>query len=208
MEKPPSLRERQAQFTRQEILTAARRLFAERGYSRTTMRDIADAAGVSAQTVYDSIGSKQSLVAHLNDLIDTEADIATIATTAARSGDPMLVAGLPAKITRSILEHCGDIIHALVTGAAAEPELAVVLAEGHRRHIEGARTVVGLLRDLHALATSVTPEAAIDTLSAISDIQFALLLLDSYGWTLDRIETWIAATSQALVLSPTRPSAP
>ena len=201
-EKPPSLRERQAQLTRDEILRAARRLFAERGYTRTSVRDIAEAAAVSAQTVYDSIGSKQALVARLNDLIDAEAGIAAIASAAARSGDPGQVAAMSAKITRSILEHCGDIIHALVTGAAAEPDLAVALAEGHRRHVEGARMVVGLLRQMDALGDSVDAEAAVGTLAAISDTQFALLLRDSYGWSLDRIESWIAVTSQALLLRP------
>ena len=199
-EKPPTLRERQAQLTRDEILKAARRLFAERGYTRTSVRDIAEAAAVSAQTVYDSIGSKQALVARLNDLIDAEAGIAAIAGAAARSGDPRQVAAMSAKITRSILEHCGDIVHALVTGAAAEPELATALAEGHRRHVEGAGVVVGLLRQMNALGDSVETDAAVETLAAISDTQFALLLRDSYGWSLDRIETWIAVTSQALLL--------
>ncbi|HEX2786072.1 MAG TPA: helix-turn-helix domain-containing protein [Ilumatobacteraceae bacterium] len=201
-EKRPSLRERQAQLTKDEILKAARRLFAERGYTRTSVRDIAEAAGVSAQTVYDSIGSKQALVARLNDLIDAEAGIAAIAGAAARSGDPVQVAALSAKITRSILEHCGDIVHALVTGAAAEPDLATAITEGHRRHVEGASTVVGLLRQMDALDDSVDAETAVETLAAISDTQFALLLRDSYGWSLDRIESWIAATSQALLLRP------
>jgi AcrR family transcriptional regulator len=120
-EEAPSLRERRAQLTRDEILGAARRLFAERGYARTSVRDIAKAAGVSAQTVYDSVGSKQALVSSLNDLIDAEAGIAAIARAAAESADPGEVAATNARITRSILEHCGDIIHALVTGAAAEP---------------------------------------------------------------------------------------
>ena len=201
-EKPPTLRERQAQLTRDEILKAARRLFAERGYTRTSVRDIAEAAAVSAQTVYDSIGSKQALVARLNDLIDAEAGIAAIAGAAARSGDPGQMAAMSAKITRSILEHCGDIIHALVTGAAAEPELATALAEGHRRHVEGAGLVVGALRQMGALDDSVDADAAVETLAAISDTQFALLLRDSYGWSLDRIESWIADTSQALLLRP------
>lgn len=201
-EKPPSLRERQAQLTREEILKAARRLFAERGYARTSVRDIAEAAGVSAQTVYDSIGSKQALVARLNDLIDAEAGIGPNYEAAARSSDPMQVVALSSVITRSILEHCGDIIHALVTGAASEPDLQVVLEEGRRRHVEGARVVVGLLQGLHALDETVDPDAAIDTLSAISDIQLALLLHESYGWSLDRIEAWIAATSRALLLGP------
>ena len=74
----PTLRERRAQLTHDEILRAARRLFAEHGYARTSVRDIAKAAGVSAQTVYDSVGSKQQLVAQLNDLIDAEAGIGAI----------------------------------------------------------------------------------------------------------------------------------
>ncbi|MEP7204421.1 MAG: TetR/AcrR family transcriptional regulator, partial [Ilumatobacteraceae bacterium] len=81
---------------------------------------------MSAQTVYDSIGSKQALVLRLNDLIDAEAGILEIAGTAARSNDPADVASMSAKITRSILEHCGDIIHALVTGASVESDLQVV----------------------------------------------------------------------------------
>jgi AcrR family transcriptional regulator len=201
-EKPPSLRERQAQLTRDEILRAARRLFAERGYARTSVRDIAEAAGVSAQTVYDSIGSKQALVSRLNDLIDAEAGIGAIAAEAAQSHDPRFVAALSARVARSILEHCGDIIHAAVTGAAAEPDLQVVLDEGRRRHLGGARTVVGLLQGLDALAPGLDPDEAVDTLAAISDIQLALLLHESYGWSLDRVEAWIAATAQALLLPP------
>src|SRR5262245_8576530 len=188
-ESSPSLRERRARLTRDEILRAARRLFAERGYARTSVRDIAQAAGVSAQTVYDSVGSKQALVSSLNDLIDTEADIAAIGRAAAGSGDPHEIVATPARITRAILENCGDILHALVTGAAAEPELAAVLAEGHRRHVEGNRQVVGLLRELGALDPAVDPDEAAETLAAIADFRFALVLRESYGWSLDRLES-------------------
>ena len=195
----PSLRERRAQLTRDEILGAARRLFAERGYARTSVRDIARAAGVSAQTVYDSVGSKQELVSSLNDLIDAEAGIPALARAAAESEDPGEVAATNARITRSILEHCGDIIRALVTGAAAEPELAAVLAEGQRRHVEGAGRVIGLLRGLEALGP-VDPDEAVETLAAITDIRLALMLQESYGWSLDRLENWMAAASRTLLL--------
>jgi TetR/AcrR family transcriptional regulator, regulator of cefoperazone and chloramphenicol sensitivity len=160
---------------------------------------------VSAQTVYDSVGSKQVLVTRLNDLIDSEAGIAAIARAGAESGDPAELAATAARVTRSILEHCGDIVHALVTGAAAEPELAAVLAEGHRRHVEGAGRVVARLRGLEALGPAVDPDDAVETLAAVSDVQFALLLRESYGWSLDRLESWIAAASQALLLGD-RPS--
>ena len=201
-DKPRSLRERQAQFTQDEILKAARRLFAERGYARTSVRDIAEAAGVSAQTVYDSIGSKQTLVSRLNDLIDAEAGIAEIAMSAAQLSDPMDVAAISAKVTRSILEHCGDVIHALVTGAAAEPDLEVALVEGQRRHVEGARWIVRALHALNALDDSLAVDTAVDTLAAITDVRFALVLLESYGWSLDQIEDWTARASQTLLLRP------
>jgi AcrR family transcriptional regulator len=193
-----SLRERRARLTQDEILQSARRLFAERGYARTSVRDIARAAGVSAQTVYDSVGSKQALVARLNDLIDTEAGIAAIARAAAESADPREVAATQARVTRSILEHSGDIIHALVTGAAAEPELAAVLEEGQRRHLEGARMVVGLLQREGALRPDV--DDPVETLAALADVRVALVLRESYEWSLDRIESWIASASRALLL--------
>jgi AcrR family transcriptional regulator len=203
-DQPPSLRARQAQRTQDEILSAARGLFAERGYARTSVRDIAEAARVSAQTVYDSIGTKQALVARLNDLIDAEAGIAAIVGSATGSDDPLQLAGLQARITRSILEHCGDIVHALVTGAAAEPELARVLEEGHRRHVDGARFVVRRLDELGALAEGTSTSAAVDTLSALSDVRFAVVLQDSYGWSLDQIETWISDSARSLLLRPPR----
>lgn len=196
----PSLRERRAQLTRDEILRAARGLFAERGYARTSVRDIAKAAGVSAQTVYDSVGSKQELVARLNDLIDSEAGVAAIAAAAAESDDPADIAATSARVTRSILEHCADILHALVTGAAAEPELAAALAEGQRRHRGGADYVIGLLRNLDALDPDVDPGEAAEIVAAISDVRFALLLRDDYGWSLDRIERWTAATTRGVLL--------
>src|SRR3954452_23538308 len=200
-EQPLSRRERQAPRTRDEILDAARRLFAERGYTRTSVREIAEAAGVSAQTVYDSIGSKQALVARLNDLIDEEAGIAQIAMAAAQSTDPVEVVATPARITRSILEHCGDVIRALVTGASAEPELADVLETGHRRHVEGAKFVVGLLKKLGALDKRASSEEAALTLAALSDFRFALMMQESYGWSLDRVEAWMIATAQKLLLA-------
>ena len=194
-----SLRERRAQLTRDEILIAARRLFAKRGYSRTSVRDIPREAGVSAQTVYDSIGSKRALVARLNDVIDVEAGVVDIARRAAESSDPREVAITGARITRSILEHCGDIIRALVTGAAAEPDLAAVLDEGHRRHLAGAARTVETLDRLGALAPSLDRAEAVESLAAVSDFRFALVLRDDYGWSLDRIENWIASNSKSLL---------
>jgi hypothetical protein len=93
----------------------------------------------------------------------------------------------------------------LVTGAAAEPDLAIALAEG-QRHVAGATSVVGLLRKMDALQQSEGDGPAAETLAAISDVRVALKLRDDYGWSLDRIESWIASTSQAVLLRPSESS--
>jgi AcrR family transcriptional regulator len=204
-DKPLNLRERRAQLTRDEILRAARRLFAERGYSRTSVRDIAEAAGVSAQTVYDSVGSKQVLVMTLNDLIDEEAGIAGIVGAAMRTQDPVEIAAVPPRVTRAILEHCADILHALVSGAQAEPDLQAVLAEGHRRHLDGITRIVGALAGSGALDERIDREGAASTVAALTDVRFAAILADTYGWTLDHIERWMTDLVRAQLLRTDRP---
>ena len=47
--------------TRQEILDAARALFAERGYDRTTLRAIGAAAGVDPALIHHYFGNKEGL---------------------------------------------------------------------------------------------------------------------------------------------------
>ncbi|SOF02363.1 transcriptional regulator, TetR family [Streptomyces sp. OV198] len=61
------LRERGAIRTRELILRHAAEGFAERGYGRVTVADIASAAGVASKTVFSSVGSKSDI---LNEIID------------------------------------------------------------------------------------------------------------------------------------------
>ena len=58
----PNLTERRHEQTRTEIADAAVRLFLERGFTETTMDDVAAAAGVSRRTAYRHFPSKDDLV--------------------------------------------------------------------------------------------------------------------------------------------------
>jgi AcrR family transcriptional regulator len=58
----PGLRERKKQLTRQRIAETARRLFGERGFERVTIAEIARAADVSEQTVFNYFPTKEDLV--------------------------------------------------------------------------------------------------------------------------------------------------
>lgn len=60
-----SLRERQKLQRRTDMLVAARSLFVERGYTRTTMEAIAERAGVGVATVYTYFATKEGVFAEL-----------------------------------------------------------------------------------------------------------------------------------------------
>src|SRR4051794_8345541 len=58
----PGLRERKKEQTRQLIAETARHLFGERGFERVTVAEIARAAEVSEQTVFNYFPTKEDLV--------------------------------------------------------------------------------------------------------------------------------------------------
>jgi len=60
-----SLRERQKLQRRVDMLVAARSLFVEHGYTRTTMEAIAERAGVGVATVYTYFATKEGVFAEL-----------------------------------------------------------------------------------------------------------------------------------------------
>jgi AcrR family transcriptional regulator len=194
----------QAEQTRADILAAARRRFGSTGYAATTLKDIAADAGVSVQTVYDSVGSKADLIRRLNDLIDAEARIGEIVGQAMSSRDARVVARTPAVITRRLLERCGDILRACIAAHLAEPELVPVVEEGQRRHREGAAAIAARLSGMGALRPGLEVADAATTVAALSDFRLAAVLLDDHDLSYDELEDWIAESIARTVLRTTR----
>src|ERR1700738_890412 len=107
-------REEQAAATRQAILEAARALFVERGYARTTVAEIASSAHVAVPTVYVSVGPKPAILGELRKMIpvlagvpeDTESELAQLS-------DPRRVISGFVAVIRRLMETSGDLMHAI-----------------------------------------------------------------------------------------------
>jgi AcrR family transcriptional regulator len=181
-------------------LRVARRLFAERGYANTSVQQVAEESGVAVQTIYSSVGSKAALLLALNDLVDEEAGIGPLAAEIGTEKDPAQLIGKAVHITRQLNERCGDLIWVLLSAEPGEPDVAAAVADGMRRHEQGAIAVGRQLGSLGALAAGMKPERAATVFSMMTSPASWRQLTQSAGWTFDDGETWLTDSISKLLL--------
>jgi AcrR family transcriptional regulator len=124
-----------ASGTRAAILAAARRLFAARGYDRTSLRAVAAEAGVDPALVAHFFGSKQRLFVAVVELpFDPAAVIPAVI-----GGDPGTAGERFARFVLGLLEEpeARGRITGLVRAAASEPEAAEMLRDLITREVLG-----------------------------------------------------------------------
>lgn len=195
-----SRRERQAAETRREIVTAARGLFAVQGYASTSVAQIADAAQVSVQTIYDSVGSKRAIVAALNDLIDEEGGVPALAARIPATDNPRELLEIAVTISHNINERCSDIVSAIFSAASVEPELAMIRDESRRRHRAGIARLTARLAAVDSLHPRVTSERATDVIAALTDPEIARTFVLAYHWSWEDWHSWTVDSLSTLVL--------
>ena len=182
----------QARETRAGIARAARRLFVDRGWAATTVRDVAREAGVSVPTVYAAYGNKAGLTRALADAADLSADAPRmLAELEAATGDPGRQLAAMAGYDRRLFERAGDIIALVREAGRTEPELAAAYLAGRRRGDETRRQVfagwpAGVLRP------GLDAGTAVDVYAAICNIDVYATLTAERAWAPDRVEQWWA----------------
>jgi AcrR family transcriptional regulator len=161
---PP--RRRDAAKTRQLLLEAARRRFAEDGYAATTVRDIADDAGVNVALISRYFTSKEGLFeACLNgvgeDLRRTTGEIgldeiaATMAGHIADTSSSGAIAGQLALMLRSSGDERADQIRLEVLRTSAERLAALA---GGDEALLGAQIVLAAAIGISLLRSSIRME--------------------------------------------------
>lgn len=195
---PLSYRQQQAQATRQRIVQAARRLFADRGYAKTTFEAVAQAAGVAVRTVYVAVGSKHGLLAAVCEAWLVESEIQPLVGQALREPDPRRALALAARWTRQQYERGEDVI-AIFEGAARDDPAAARLVQGW---LSEKNALMGQV--VGALAPALAPELDV---AAATSLFLTLTLVEGYrqlvgagGWSADRYEAWLACVLQQQLL--------
>ena len=197
------LREEQAKRTRAVVLDAAARCFLARGYAATTMRDVAEAAGVSVQTVFGQ-GSKASLLLGSIDraVVGDDEEVALAAREPfVRFVEAPDVAGkLEAfrDLARRYIPQTSPIAVVFAAAAAGDPEIAEAWEEYERRRRADARVLVGALEPW--LRDGLDVETATDIFWGVFTEAPIQALMHRRGWTLDRYVDFLVDGVQRLLL--------
>jgi AcrR family transcriptional regulator len=189
-----ALRKGQAARTKALITEAASGMFVSEGYARTTVRAIAERAGVAPDTVYAVFGSKVGvLTAVLNARLapSGEASVMDRAESRAVRDEPDQrrqlrrfahdMAGVSAQIR--------PVYEVLRTAGAVEPEVGQVFAEMERHRLAHMRQLAGWFARRGPLR--VSRDRAADILFVLGSPDVARLLCDVRGWSQVQYAAWL-----------------
>lgn len=207
------LRADQAEQTRRRILHSALRLFAERGYTGTTIAAVAADAGVSPETIYLSLGGKRGLLEGAIEMAITGAEDgasqqdtwwATVAE----------LPGAPERLAKMVDYSCRILartrpIHAVIRGAADKEAFAAVL----RRRLLHDRLTAQTERIRKYLGDDLRPGLSVHQAGqrycVLASPELFYLLTVELGWTADQHRSWLTDLLKTELLTPrtARPSA-
>lgn len=180
-------RQKQAERTRQAILTAARRLFVAQGYGTTTIAAIARSAGVAVQTVYAAFGSKRRMLIALLDRLAADADLARLERELAAA------AGDAGRQLRELLAFTGrlyasgrDLIDLARTVSGVEPDLAVMWRTGEDRRYRAHAALIDEWVRAGRLQSGSAARSAHDLLWALTGPDVFRLLVVERRWSQQR----------------------
>jgi len=204
-------RQAQARATRAGIVRVAATLFLERGYATTTVAQVAQAAGVSAETVYGAFGSKAGLLHQAWDITvggdDDEVLFHERPEVLALRAEPdlrkrlVMHAGLHAQVSRRIAPFT------LMVQAAAdhEPAAGTLLEEMGRQRYEGMGVMARAAASTGQLG--VSEQECRDVMWSTTDGHLWHRLVQQRGWSDERYAAWLAALWTATLKVRARPRA-
>jgi AcrR family transcriptional regulator len=192
------VREEQAARTRTRILDAAAELFLERGYARTTMKDIAVQADVARDTVHAIFGNKaRVLTALIDHRLVPDGSVTNVtqvpeALAIKDEVDQRKQIELFAKFIAGISTELRPVFEILRTASAVEPEMAKVFEEMDQFRMTNMQTYASWIAARGPLRVSTRQAGEI--IWALASLDVARMLCDELGWTESQHARWLSDT--------------
>jgi AcrR family transcriptional regulator len=199
-----AVRDEQAARTRTRILDAASGLFLERGYARTTIKDIADRAGVARDTVHAVFGSKARVLTALIDLrLVPDRSVASArerpeALAVKDEVDQRKQIELFASFIAGISTQLRPVFEILRTASAVEPDMANVFEEMDRYRMMNMQMYAKWIAARGPLRVSTRRAGEIIWTLASPDV--GRMLCDKLGWTQTQHARWLSDTLSRTLL--------
>ncbi len=201
-----TLRDEQARATQRAVVSAARDLFIEVGWSRTTIDAIAARADVSRKTVFTSVGGKPALLKLALDwaLVGDDAPVPMserpVIAEMERLTDSRALVTRWAQFVAELEERAAPLAAVLFVAADADPAAEAVHAESERNRLGGAEAFVARLAAIGGLRPGLTPERAVAAALVLMDPAVHRTLVRGQGWTRAEYADWIERTAMAELL--------
>jgi AcrR family transcriptional regulator len=189
-------RQAQAKANQLAVLRVAHDLFVTHGYARTTVADVAGAAGVATETVYAMFGNKPTLLRRVWDITiggdDDDIPFHDRPEIRAIRSEPDLARRFEmhaAMYTRTA-RRTAPFLLALAGAAAADPIAAEMLAEVSQQRLMGMSVMARDAATTGQLA--VSEQRCRDVVWAMTDGTAWHRLVIERGWTDEEFAAWLA----------------
>lgn len=196
-----------AATTRAHVLAAAHALFLRQGFAGTTIRAVAESAGVSQEMIYKSFGSKAVLLKAVYDVtLAGDADEVPLAArpeaqAVAAATTPHAAARAYAELARIISSRTDPLLRVLLRSRGSDRALDEFARTTDGERLNGSRHHVGPWAARGWLRDDVTPERAAEIVWALNSPEPRWLLLD-HGWSQAEVAGWLAEMIHSAVLTP------
>jgi AcrR family transcriptional regulator len=203
-----SRRQQQARQTSREILRTAHDLFVERGYGRTTIADIARAAGVSPETIYATFKNKATLLHRVWDVTiggdDEQVVFHERPEIKAIRGEPDLAKRfmMHARMSTATARRMAPFLLAVQGATGTEASAAEMLAEMGRQRYVGMGVMAQAAAATGQLA--VSEQECRDLIWATTDGTLWHQLVNERGWTDEQFADWLGRMWVAALVKPSR----
>lgn len=201
-----AVRTEQAGQTRKAILSAARSLFVSHGYRRTTVKEIADRAGVNVDTIYHAVGRKPEI---MRELVETSISGQAGAVPAeqrqyvqqireaATAGDKI---DIYAEAITGIQQRMAPVFLALRDAALTDEPCRMLWKDISARRAHNMLEFAADLRQTGELREDLDDRQVADVIWSMNAAEYWILLVEERGWTADHFREWISDSWRRLLL--------